>query len=232
MTRNTSSLTLAALAMLVLVSSAHAAFLPYFDDSMAGGASSGSTRSTTATTASADVSDYTVDSGNVGFVAGKGNPAPAINILNSNGANQQTPVVPEAAAFHLNLTTVTNATYQVAFQTTIWGANETDLSYTVTATAYNGADSTSGTALGSDTVANTVANGGFEVVKTVNFTFVASSTQTTLYITGSLLDTYRHDIWIDNMDINEDTSTVPEPASLALLGLGGLMVFGRGRRRG
>ncbi len=37
-------------------------------------------------------------------------------------------------------------------------------------------------------------------------------------------------LFLDNIVVNAETSVIPEPASLALMGLGGLLMLGRGRR--
>ncbi len=194
-------ISLTCLAMATSGSITNAQFVAYFDDSFAGGAvtGGGSGVTTAATTANANVSHYIRDTDFLGWAPGVGNPAPAINLFSGLDTGAET------ASFHLNLTTVAGATYQVALQTTEWGSNLGNHNYTVSVSAFDGADTTTGTALGTDGV----VNGGYNTVKSLVFTFVAQSTSTTLFFAATIAESLNHDVWIDNIDIDEDLSTVP-----------------------
>ena len=172
-----------------------------------GSATAPASLATPATTASAKVSDYIVDSGNVGIASGGGNPAPHLNIFTANSGG-------ETNALHLNLATIKGATYSVFLEASMWGADSGTRSYTLSASAFDGTDTTSGSALGSGQIVQPSAS---FTMKTISFTFVAASTGTTLYLYGTIVSTVSHDVWIDNLDINEDLSTVPPSGTVFLI---------------
>ena len=224
----------AILIALGLACTANAAFVGSFDDDFTGGVNTGpfttvgNSFASTATTASSDVSDYKVDINKARLLdnnAPVGNPAPALEFFGG-----QTQATDSTVGLHLNLTTVSGATYRVQLQSAMWGSTAGNRNYVLNTSAFDGSDTTSGTALGSDQI-NATLNSGF-TVRTIDFTFVASSTSTTLYLDGTIEETLNHNAWADNLNIDEDLSTVsvPEPASLAM-GLVGMGLLIAERRR-
>jgi hypothetical protein len=177
-------------------------FQDYFHDTFDGGGSATApgSISSDATTASSKVSDYIVDTGWVTTIntSPNGNLFPALNLFNG-----QVQATNSANSLHLNLTTVPGATYTIAFQASMWGSTAGNVSYALSAEVFDGADTLSGSALDSDAI-NTSA--GF-TMETIFLSFAAESTATTLYLDGTIGDTFNHNVWVDNLDIHEDLST-------------------------
>ncbi len=152
-------------------------FVDYFADTFAGasgGAAAPNSLNTPATTANTNVSAYVMDADSMSVAAGVGAPGPALNLFSGADTGAET------ASFHLNLTTVPGVTYRVALQTAIWGSSSGNHGYSMTASAFDGSDTTVGSALGSDKI----INGGYNVASNIGFTFEAQSTSTTIFFDG------------------------------------------------